>query len=449
MSDFKLPYGAEFSPEKINLSEVLQIASKLDGEDASKLVDLLDKKYFNNLAMASNCKNSMVAYEILQSGGGVNLSDFGNELISLSTDEKKYDAMAKRILMYLNGLMFVEAIREIRIGGGKPSLERLTDTLNLMGCEPLSRTNKHVATMKKWLEKAKVLDGWDIKDKKLSSLIGMENEEIEILKGLTPIQVFFLRALCNSDSDDYQNSAKIRDLATASFNVIFPAKNFSAQIINPLVSKGLIEKKPSNSSHGGNAPEVKVVDAVKNQIQAPILKQLQIVAGKAVIPYFQKSLAELREEIDSTDTYIRGLALEAFAIKIMRIVNLDFIGTRLKGNETGGAEVDVLFDATRLNYSRWQVQCKNTPKVSLDQVAKEVGLSNLLKTNVIVILTTGKVVEPAKVYANKIMGKMNLCIVFIEGDDINDILNDPSSIVEVLNREAKKAKEIKLSRDED
>lgn len=289
MSDFKLPYGAEFSPEKIDISEILQMALSLEGEDASKLVDKLDKKYFNNQAMAANCKNSMVAYEILQAGGGVYLSDFGNKLLSMSTEEEMYDAMAKHILTYINGLMFIEAIRTISKGGGRPSLERMTDTLNLMGCEPLARTNKHVATMKKWLEKAKVLDGWDIKEKKLSELIEIENEEIEVLKGLNSTQVYFLRALCNVGSNEFQNSAKVRDLAAASFNVVFPEKNFSAQIIKPLEEKGLIQKKPTTNLHGGRASEVKIVDEVKEQILAPILEQIQILTGKEVISYCQKS----------------------------------------------------------------------------------------------------------------------------------------------------------------
>ena len=138
------------------------------------------------------------------------------------------------------------------------------------------------------------------------------------------------------------------------------------------------------------------------------------------------------------------MALEAFAIKMMRIVDLDFAGTRLKGSETGGAEVDVIFDTTRLSYSRWQVQCKNTDKVSLEQVAKEVGLSHVLKSNVIVILTTGQVTNPAKEYAAKIMSEMNLCIIFIEKDDVKDIIEDPPYIVDVLNRESMNAKKIKI-----
>ena len=233
-------------------------------------------------------------------------------------------------------------------------------------------------------------------------------------------------------------------MATASYNVDFPAKNFANAIIKPLEDKKLIEKKPSASSHGGNSSEIKLESTVKAEVLASVLEQIEIIAGKEVLQYCQKSLEDLRTEIDSTDTHVKGLALEAFAIKMMRIINLDFIGTRVKGSETGGAEVDVLFDTTRLNYSRWQVQCKNTPKVSIDQVAKEVGLSHVLKTNVIVILTTGKATSTAKEYATTIMREMNLCIIFIEADDIDEILSSPASIVDVLNRESQKAKQIKI-----
>lgn len=445
MADFKIPYGAEFSPDKIKIKEVLKMASAYEGQPTETLVTELAKKYFNkNHTMASNCKNSMVAYEILETGGGVNLSSFGKELLAMTKEDEIYDAIAKRILTYLSGLMFIEAIRTITQGGNRPTLENMTETLNLMGCKELSKTNKHIATMKKWLEKAKVLNGWDIKEKKLESLIGMKDEDVEVLRGLNHAQACFIRALCNTDSDEYQSATKIRDLAKAAYNVEFPGKNFAAAIIKPLEDKKLIEKKDSTGTHGGNASEIKLVGNVKAEVLSPVLEQIEIIAGKEVIQYCQKSLEVLRSEIDSSDTYVKGLALEAFAIKMMQIIDLDFIGTRVKGSETGGAEVDVLFDTTRLNYSRWQVQCKNTPKVSIDQVAKEVGLSHVLKTNVIVVLTTGKATATAKEYATRIMKKMNLCIIFIEKEDIDEILASPTSIVDVLNRESKKAKQIKV-----
>lgn len=445
MEDFKMPFGAEFSPEKINIKDLLKMAKKHEGDSANDLVEDIAKKYFNNnKTMGGNCKNSMVAYDILESGGGVTLSSFGNELILIKKESELYDAMAKRILTYLNGLMFIEAIRTVSEGGERPTLVNITEMLNMMGCEALPKTNKHVATMKKWLEKAKVLNGWDINDKKLESIIGIEDEEIDVLKGLNYAQVCFVRALCNCDNGNFQSATKVRELAKSSFNVSFEEKSFAANIIRPLEDKGIIERKASTGSHGGNAAEIRLQRLVKAEVLAPVLQQIEIIAGKEVIKYIQKPLDVLRMEIDDTDTHIKGVALEAFAIRMMRIVDLNFVGTRIKGSETGGAEVDVIFDTTRLNYSRWQVQCKNTAKVSLDQVAKEVGLSHVLKTNVIVILTTGKASYSAKEYAIKVMRELNLCIIFIEKDDIEEVLESPANIVNVLNRESMKAKKIKV-----
>lgn len=273
----------------------------------------------------------------------------------------------------------------------------------------------------------------------------MQDEDVERLRGLNHVQICFIKALCNTGIDDeYQSATKIRELAKVTYNVKFPEKNFANAIIKPLVEKKLIEKKPSAEKHGGNASEIKLVVNVRTEVLSHILGQMELIVGKEVIQYCQKSLKALRVEVDSSDTYVKGLALEAFAIKMMQIIDLNFIGTRVKGSETGGAEVDVLFDTTRLNYSRWQVQCKNTSKVSVDQVAKEVGLSHILKTNVIVILTTGKATASAKEYATTIMKQMNLCIIFIEKEDIEDILMSPTCIVDVLNRESKKAKQIKV-----
>lgn len=354
MPEFKLPYGADFSPDKINIAEVVQMASECEKKDTSVFLEKLDDKYFKNSNMASNCKNSMVAYGILESGGGIALSTFGYGLKKLSSEAEMYDAMARHILKYLNGLMYIEAIRTIRMSGEKPSLEKMAITLNLLGCNPqVSTTNKAVSTMKKWLEKAGVLNGWKIKEKKLTELTGIENERIEVLKNLKPEQVFFLRTLCSVDSDKMQDSAKIRNLAVSSFNTSFPGKNFSAKIIKPLEEKGLIERELETSTHGGNAPKVKIVDSVKKEILAPILGQIQILAGNEVVQYCQKSLHQLRNEMDSENIHIKGLALEAFAIRVMQIINLDFAGTRVKGNETAGAEVDVIFDTTRLSYSKW------------------------------------------------------------------------------------------------
>ena len=155
------------------------------------------------------------------------------------------------------------------------------------------------------------------------------------------------------------------------------------------------------------------------------------------------SLEKIRGQLDSGDRHIRGLALEALAFKLMRSIDLTYVATRLRGHTTGGAEVDLIFESARLVFARWQVQCKNTARVSLDDVAKEVGLTHFLKSNAIVMVSTGRIGPEARRYANKIMADSNLCIVMIDGDDLSAIEARPASIVDVFNREARYAMELK------
>ena len=135
--------------------------------------------------------------------------------------------------------------------------------------------------------------------------------------------------------------------------------------------------------------------------------------------------------------------MEALAFKLMRLLDMTYVATRLRGAATGGAEVDLVFESARLVFSRWQVQCKNTDRVSLDDVAKEVGLTHFLKSTVVVMVTTGTVGPEARRYSNKIMTDSNLSIVMVDGSDLNKIIADNSAILDVFNREAHFAMRLK------
>lgn len=150
-------------------------------------------------------------------------------------------------------------------------------------------------------------------------------------------------------------------------------------------------------------------------------------------------LVAILAELDSTDRYIAGLALEALAFKLMRILGMEYLATRLRAAETGGAEVDLIFESSRLVFSRWQIQCKNTARVALDDVAKEVGLTHFLKSTVIVIVSTGEIGSQARRYANKIMSDSNLCVVMIDRTDLESIRAHPGFIVDAFKREAQNA----------
>ena len=81
--------------------------------------------------------------------------------------------------------------------------------------------------------------------------------------------------------------------------------------------------------------------------------------------------------------------------------------------------------------------------MSLDDVAKEVGLTHLLKSNAVVMISTGKIGDEARRYANRIMTDSNLCIVMVDGDDLSLIETRPAAIVDVLTREARHAMDLK------
>ena len=160
-------------------------------------------------------------------------------------------------------------------------------------------------------------------------------------------------------------------------------------------------------------------------------------------PLLCKPLGQIRREMRSGDRHVRGLALEALACKLMRLIDMTYVATRRRGSATGGAEASLIFESARSAYSRWQVQCKNTSRVSLDDVAKEVGLTRVLYSNVVVMVSTGTIGGEARRYADKIMAKSNLCIAMVDGEDLDRIEARPAVVVDVFNRESRHSMALK------
>lgn len=439
-----LPFGTQFSPNQIDLPRLLQLVSENEGAETAPLIDAIVTAFFSDKAeherrsIAGNCKNSLVAYGIMETGGGVHFTEFGCQLHGIGDETEQCEMLVKHILKNLNGMVLIDTLRSMKRDGERINKETVAQKFDL------SPTSNHVQVMKLWLNTGGVLQGWRIDEHRLSELTELTETEFRLLKTLTSEQYYFLRALCNTNTLDLQKAADIRRLATATYGIGFVQSNFSQAVIQPLQQKGLIEVQRATEGHGARTPLIKMTELTMREIVLPILQQLEGRTESEVVEYLQKPLSELRADMNSENTHLKGLALEAFAIKIMRIIGLDFIQTRLKGNETAGAEVDVLFDSSRLLYTRWQVQCKNTNRVSLDQIAKEVGLSHVLRTNAIVIMTTGVVSETAREYANQIMRAMNLCIIMVEGSDIDAIIAEPTKILDIFNRESLNAKHIKV-----
>ena len=70
-------------------------------------------------------------------------------------------------------------------------------------------------------------------------------------------------------------------------------------------------------------------------------------------------------------------------------------------------------------------------------------MTHFLKSNVIVIVTTGEVGSQARRYANQIMRQSNLCIVLITGTDLEAIQETPVFLIDAFRREAEHAMTLK------
>lgn len=451
-----LPFGSEFSPSQIELVALLDLIEQHQGEWRA-LEQAILKKYFikhgqtgeneagsyNRAKLANNCKLGLIAYQIIDREA--NFTCFGQSLYDLRSDEKQlYAALARHILLNLHGMNLISCIQDMTVAGEKVNLTTLRDGLAARGVH-YPPGGKHPSMMRLWLAKADIFVGsrWQVNDLRLKAILGTSLEQFDVLADFTAEQRAFMRALANTGITTPQPANQIASLATATYGVRFPEKSLPKLILDALVRGGYITIEKTTTGRGAKPFLVTPTEKLIAEIIDPLLDQLVSQTDPKLRQLLKKPFADIVEEVKSQNRHIAGLALEALGFKLMRLIDMEYLKTRLRGKDTGGAEVDLIFHSQRLAYSRWQIQCKNTKYVSLDDVAKEVGLTHLLKSNVVVIVSTGDVSNEARHYADTIMRQSNLAIVMLDKSDLSRIMTHPTSIVEVFEREAHHAMRLK------
>lgn len=446
-----LPFGSEFSPTTIDLSFVLDLVVQYYADQVS-LETALKKQFFNRdttsennkRKLAMNLRLSLQAYGLIDTQ--CCLTEFGNHLFSLKADTiRLHEELAKHILLNLHGLTLIQCLKDMELGGEIVTLVSLRQWLDERGVH-FPRGGKHPSMMRLWLEKAGVFtSGWRFNEDRVKELIGASTEDVEALSQMSFPQQAYLKALVNLGSDRSYLSNEVEKLASITYGVEFNEKGLAREVLYPLQNAGFINLERGTKQPGRGAKPFLVTPTTKFQTEVllPILQQIEQQTHADLRPFLRKPLIDVLSELKHENKHNRGLALEALAIKLMRSVGLDYVATRLRGEATGGAEVDVIFENTRLVFTRWQVQCKNTHRVSLDDVAKEVGLTHTLKSNAVVIICTGQISNAARRYANKVISDSNLAIIMMDSTDLNAITSNSTAIVRILQREAKHALDLK------
>jgi hypothetical protein len=159
-----LPFGSEFSPSQIELPALLEIVQAKAGDPRALEAAILERYFsehaagrmdpdsvYNRGKLANNCKLGLIAYGIIDRQA--TLTPFGQELFDLRHDEANlYTALARQILLTLNGMALVQCIQDMTIAGEEVSLTTLRDGLAARGIH-YPPGGKHPSMMRLWLEK--------------------------------------------------------------------------------------------------------------------------------------------------------------------------------------------------------------------------------------------------------------------------------------------------------
>ncbi|MFC4448143.1 MULTISPECIES: restriction endonuclease [Halorussus] len=466
--DTDLPFGDAFSPGslikdgEVQLPLVLELVKKHEGDVDAFTEEIADIFYPDSPNPETYAKNVPLAlgagdkdgYELVTDD--FYFTEVGEELYNIRNDEDElYDRLAQHILLNLHGRKCVDIIDDLKLGGEATTTHNIARELRRQYGIYMKESSTHWNQMRGWMAQADLINTnthhIKLDHEKIDQLIGLDTEDRLSLDGLSPAQRAFLLTLARIDPDDPIRNNKVRELAEDTYDdIYFDSKSTTSQILDPLTEAGFIEYEHT-ADNPSKPSEVWLTSKAEADVLEPLLEDAQERTGvpRAVL---RQSFDEIRRDMESDMNYLKGRALEAFAIRIGLMLNLEFEDWRVRGVETGGAEVDVVMDQTGISLNRWQIQCKNTKESDQDirtkHVAKEVGISRMVQSNTILMFTRADVVPDARQYARQVMQKENLVILFLTGDDLDQLDDDPDHLSRTLKRQVNRIRELKAISDD-
>lgn len=452
-------FGSEFSPAVIDLGPLLSIASECK-PDRRRFQTKIDETFFKGKGksddprktLGDNTVLSLTAYGIIErSGDSYELTDLGQSLLAQRDNPTAMaESLGRHCLMNLGGVKVLQAIRDVTEAGEKLSKMTITKRLREEGLH-IPENGKHLNILRQWLEYCGILnpdrsqsgeDLWKPDERRITQLIGTTLTEIDEWGALTPAQRDFAKALALMGVES-ASSSQVRDEAVNLFGTTFPEGGLPQSVLHRLQDAGLIEWEKTTTGRGAKAHQVRVTEKLKTSFLPPLLDQIGEKLGSGYRKLLRMPIHEVINDLRSSDRHKKGIALEALALYFTRRLDLEFVRWRLRSVSTGGAEVDLIVEGKRLIFSRWQIQCKNSRLVALEDLAKEVGIATAIRSNVIVLITTGSIGDAVKKFASTIMQNTALHIALIGAKELHSISQDVGSLMAILNNQAAEAMKIK------
>ena len=431
MDQARLPYGKQLSPKQINLRELLTLLRDIEG-DAKAAHAAIGRLFFPKPSDSENeIKSGMNAFLAVRSHGLVTdstpfaLTPVGKSLITTKTDEELNAAFAKHLLLKHHGIQMLEVIESLQARGEEVNGAAIVRELTAVGIDPGGSSGENLNPMRLWLERAGVLiDTWTIDSAVLKRLIGAAPDEISELVALPLAQQAFLRAIATVTDPPPLDGAKLRELAELQTpGIVIPLKTHAPITLKRLEAGGWITVTKTTGGRGAKPHQVVPTQRFKEIIAEPLMnavvEQVHLQDPAPLRKPIPDLLAVVHDEARSN--YERGLALEGICIQVARLAGARFLSWRLRGAETGGAEVDVVAESIQPPYQIIQVQSKASAINGRQIVDREVGVSAALKSNIILFVSAKRIGAAARKAAAAHMQESSLSILFLDSDDLKGV----------------------------
>lgn len=342
-----LPNASQFSPEQVDLAKILGLVKTLQ-PDRQAIAQSIAQEFFSKSpdasGLADNAIYAMSEYGLVnkpeQDQTHLSLTEVGVLLAGMAEqgdEAAMYAELARHILLNLRGLDLISCVDDLVAQGVEPTKARVIKELGIRGIyHPPNGT--HANAMRQWLEKAGLVEfrKWVVDKNRLKQVLGIGMGDIEALAGLNKEQRDFAKAFARLNTDEEQSN-KVAQYATALFGTEFREGGLPQSVLFALGDIGLITYEKTTGGQGAKPYIVRATDKLRNELVEPILNAVEQSAGVQYRKLVRKPYSEILAELDNPSKNVKGLALEALAFYLGRLLGLRFVKWRLRSNETGGA----------------------------------------------------------------------------------------------------------------
>lgn len=437
----RLPSFNDFSPGIIgDVRRPLQILNQL-APDASAVFREWDRAFFRsagNKRASTNIPATLTSLGLM-SREPLGLTDAGKHILEASNKTDAARRLVRHIVDTRNGMAIVDAVRSLNVRGDKLSKASLKRELEVAGIAGLSNATTDHTTLLNWMIEAGLFTREAAANPQpdeavMKVTLGISAAERSDFAELPLSQQIFLqvlRRIAAANGGGELSAKQVIDECLREHRARFHDDQIRGKVIKPLADAGWLEVfVKAGPGRGGKSGAIKPLAKLMNVPVEAVLPDFDQIVPADLRAKIDLPRSEVRRLLASSKATERGLGLELLALKMILDIGLEPRAFRLRSRDTAHAEVDLTAEGKNLLFSRWNFQCKCVSgRVSLGDVAKEVGLAIYSKAHVVAVVTTSDFSGDAMAYAREITAATHLQFLLVNGPVVRAYLDKGAAIL--------------------